>query len=72
MRKRIRKVRAMRKGFKGPKEIPFRKINRQGVAPASSFGVEIQELSDSEWLAHQRLMCSSDAPSHGGVSLSAR
>eukprot|EP00959_Pyramimonas_sp_CCMP1952_P365202 7647848-Pyramimonas_sp.AAC.1 len=38
MRKRFRKVRALRRRFKGPKETPFRKVARQGVAPACSFG----------------------------------
>eukprot|EP00959_Pyramimonas_sp_CCMP1952_P032623 684304-Pyramimonas_sp.AAC.1 len=72
MRQRFRKVRALRRRFKGPKETPFTKVTRQGVAPACSFGAEVLGLTASEWLSLRRLMARSTGPSHGGVSLRAK
>eukprot|EP00959_Pyramimonas_sp_CCMP1952_P239420 5003717-Pyramimonas_sp.AAC.1 len=72
MRLRLRKVKFYKKRFKGRKEATFSKICRAGVAPASSFGAEVSGLSQAEWGSHQRMMCSADAPCHGGVSLTAK
>eukprot|EP00959_Pyramimonas_sp_CCMP1952_P251143 5249122-Pyramimonas_sp.AAC.1 len=72
MKGRIRKVKFYRKRFKGRKEAPFHGICRAGVAFASSFGAEVLGPSQAEWVSHQRMICSSGAPCHGGVFLTAK
>eukprot|EP00959_Pyramimonas_sp_CCMP1952_P448283 9386740-Pyramimonas_sp.AAC.1 len=51
--------------LRDPKRPPFRKVARQGVAPACSFGAALLGLAASGRLSLRGIMAHSNGPSHG-------